>query len=138
MICNNHHCVRYPEGNDHHANKGCRKACNNPQYVYSRFEEFKEFTCSKHFAKGGISSKPKLNNSQWHIQCKQIKSSLVAVPNTILCPHAVVIKLHYAIPACTTVRHSRDFVIFAMVALFSQEIGFDIWHLRSYYIRYAS
>ncbi len=97
------------QSNNHQSNNTCREACYSPQNVNSRLKDCKEIwlTTASHDSECSISWDPKLNDSKGHIKAKQHKWSLIAMSNTSLCPHTMMIQLINTLPTTAAMGDSR-------------------------------
>lgn len=118
-ICTYHDTMRNGQPNDHHSNNSCRKACDSPQNVNSRFKNTKEMrvTTVSHHRKCSDRWNPELNDTNGHIETKQDKWSLITMPNTSLRPHTMMIKLINTLTTGATMWHSGKFIIIAFITM---------------------
>ena len=87
-----HDAVSNREHNDHNSDDTSREAGDKPQNVYSRFEGTKELTTAKKYSEDSDSGVPELKYANCHIDCEKVEGSLVAVSDTCLGPHAVMVQ----------------------------------------------
>jgi hypothetical protein len=87
----NHEWVTDRQSYYHHPNTSSWKTSKRPKNVHSWLESIKKMAAAKHQSKSPNSRIPKLDNTDRHIDCKQIKGALITITNASLCPHAMMI-----------------------------------------------
>lgn len=137
-VSSHHQPMCHCQSNNHQSHNTCRKACYSPQNVDSRLKDSKEvwFTTACHDSECSVCRNPELNDSNGHVKAEQYKGSLIAMADTSLSPHAMMIELINTLSTGAAMWYSGQFVIIALITMpgSQQVLGIDNLTFHSLYI----
>lgn len=129
----NHQAMRNGQTNDHEPDYSCRKASDSPQDIDTWLEDTKEMrlTASSHNRDCANSRYPKLRDADSHVETKPDKWPLIAMSDTSLSPHAVMVKFVDALATRAAMRDSGQFVVVTPIAVSACQQVFRVDNLAA-------